>query len=344
MMPSSPVSTIVPVPLLNKLPGAVATPNAATAASAATANGQLIALATNGDTQAQLELAYAYFDPVPGSIARYPEAFRWFTRAAAGGEPRAYLALGYMHSEGIGTARNMGLGRDFLEQALAADLPRAYTLLATIEQALPPSKRREEPIQLLRLGLQANDGPCGNALGVAYEAKGQPIEAERAYREAERLGSKAATQNIARLVLIRDRSNRSSMAKLSDRARLGDADAQYELAVRFHRGDGIPVNYGDAIRYYERAGAAGNAAAKRVMVLIASRPSATGDINVAWMQELASGLSVPGGDETRVTSHSPPVFDANPLVGLLAMRPRVEARVEPRMEPGGDEKPKELVQ
>ncbi len=294
------------------------------------ARAQAITAADGGDAVAQLELGYAHFDPPAGTTPRYSEAFRWFARAAASGEPRAYLALGHLYAEGLGTSRNTGLARDYLERALDAGLPRAYLLLASALQGLPPSKRRDDPQQLLTLGLQANDGPSGNALGMLFEAKGAFNEAERAYRDAERLGSKAATQNIVRLGLLRDKLSRNSLARLNDRARLGDADAQYELAVRFHRGEGIPVNYGDAIRYYERSAAAGNPAAKRMLLLITSRPSATGTLNVAWMQELASGITPLGAEDIRATGNTPPVQEPNVLVGLLAMQ---AGAVEKPMEP-----------
>jgi len=53
----------------------------------------------------------------------YGEAFRWLSAAAAQGSSRAILNLGYMHAQGLGTARN------------AAEAVRLFTAVAKPDQS-----------------------------------------------------------------------------------------------------------------------------------------------------------------------------------------------------------------
>ncbi|MNV65797.1 Sel1 repeat protein [compost metagenome] len=71
-------------------------------------------------------------------------------------------------------------------------------------------------------------------------------------------------------------------------------------ARRYHRGDGVPANYTEALRLYQRAANAGNAEAKRMLQTIYSRPGPAGGLDIPWMQQLARlnldalGQAVPG--------------------------------------------------
>ncbi len=289
----------------------------------------MVSAAQAGDASAQLALGLQQLETGAGGSPRYTDAFRWFSRAARSGDARGFLALGYLHGDGLGTPRNVGLARDYLERAREAGLPRANMLLAALEQALPPARRRSDPLELLREGTAAGDGPNANALGALLESQGNAAGAEQAYRAAEQAGSRAASQNLARLASLRERSTRSTVMRLADRVRLGDADAAFELAVRYHRGDGTPANYGEAVRYYDRAAAGGHAGAKRMLTLIASRPTASGDLNVAWLQELAANATADPTDGARPVAGTAPLSEPNPLVGLLAMRSGIEAPASP---------------
>lgn len=46
------------------------------------------------------------------------------------------------------------------------------------------------------------------------------------------------------------------------RAEQGDAISQYELALMYHQGKGMPQNYGEALRWYRKAADQGNAKAE----------------------------------------------------------------------------------
>jgi TPR repeat protein len=66
-----------------------------------------------------------------------------------------------------------------------------------------------------------------------------------------------------------------------------EAEALLAAARRSHRGEGVPANYVEAIRLYQLAKLRGSIEAQKMLALIYSRPTATGELDVAWMQQLA---------------------------------------------------------
>ena len=59
-------------------------------------------------------------------------------------------------------------------------------------------------------------------------------------------------------------------------------------ARKYHRGDGVPSNYAEAIRLYQIAASSGSAQARKMLELIFSRPAPGGEVDIAWMQQLAA--------------------------------------------------------
>ena len=57
-------------------------------------------------------------------------------------------------------------------------------------------------------------------------------------------------------------------------------------AQKFHRGEGRPVNPGEAIRLYRLAASKGSAEAERMLALIYSRPLPQGGVDMAWFSQL----------------------------------------------------------
>lgn len=104
------------------------------------------------------------------------------------------------------------------------------------------------------------------------------------------------------------------------------AEALLAAARRSHRGEGVPANYVEAIRLYQLAKLRGSVEAQKMLALIYSRPSTTGELDVAWMQQLAYlDLS---GDTPRPASPTASRSlqrEPSPLVDLLptAWRERI---------------------
>lgn len=92
------------------------------------------------------------------------------------------------------------------------------------------------------------------------------------------------------------------------------ADA-LRLARRYHRGEGIPANFPEAIRYYKLAAEGGSLDARRMLNLIYARLLPDGRIDVEWMSQLAR---LPAGGSTGeplryLQRDASPLYDFVPL-------------------------------
>ena len=95
----------------------------------------------------------------------------------------------------------------------------------------------------------------------------------------------------------------------------------FTQAQRYHRGQGVPSNYTEAIRLYQLAQNQGSVAAKKMLELIFSRPTADGQIDLSWMQQLAQvelGGTVPslehGSTRQQLKREPTPLFELVPDV------------------------------
>ena len=103
-----------------------------------------------------------------------------------------------------------------------------------------------------------------------------------------------------------------------------NAQELFLRARQFHMGDRIPVNYAEALRLYRQAASLGNPHAQKMLALIYSRPLPTGDLNVLWMQQLASVDVTKEGSPTLLAPAPSPALqrDATPLLDYIPSRLR----------------------
>jgi TPR repeat protein len=102
----------------------------------------------------------------------------------------------------------------------------------------------------------------------------------------------------------------------------------YAQAQRYHRGDGVPANYTEAVRLYQAAASQGDARARKMLELIFSRPAPGGALDPAWMQQLASlALQPQGLTRTAPLPLSPQAWqqDPSPLYHLIPLQWRQAA-------------------
>lgn len=99
------------------------------------------------------------------------------------------------------------------------------------------------------------------------------------------------------------------------------ADEAYALARRFHQGNGVPANYTEAIRLYRQAEAQGNTAARQMLALIYSRPTADGQVDFTWMRQLSQiEPGTAGVGTSRAAAASPWQREPTPLSDLVPPR------------------------
>ncbi|WP_133501731.1 tetratricopeptide repeat protein [Cognatilysobacter terrigena] len=248
-----------------------------------------------------------------GDAQRYVDALRLFTQAAQGGDVRASAAVGYMQGLGLGGTRNVDAARSLLQSASAAGVVHADYLLSLVEADGGDAKRAAA---LRESAARRGDAAAQNAMGVHYERMGDRTTAEMWYRRAAQSGSASAKLNLASLKRADD-AQAATQATTAQAAK-GDAPALFALAQRYHRGDGVPVDYAKALRYYRAAAAKGHAPSRRMLGLIQSRVTADGAFDPAWMQQLAS-VDVTNEVRPPASSGTPaPARLDDPLSGLAA--------------------------
>ncbi|WP_461162613.1 SEL1-like repeat protein [Simplicispira piscis] len=258
------------------------------------------------------------FDPV--------QAQHWFERAYLLGNPLAAAGLAWCQMDGCGGTPNPELARTWIDRLRKVAPGRALylewalnTQLAALEIAQPGPLHQTPPNapirfrDLLLRAAQAGDSNALNELGLENLATGRFDLALRQFQAAARQSDAAA--NNARLL-----TERIKLAKKPPGAGSQTASAWWLQARRYHRGEGVPANFTEAMRLYQLAAAHGSREARHMLELISSRPGPQGGIDIAWMQQLA--MMETGPDGTLLPSTSParsPLFgrDPTPLYDFL---------------------------
>ncbi|MFC5523396.1 tetratricopeptide repeat protein [Polaromonas jejuensis] len=225
------------------------------------------------------------------------QAQMWFERARSLGEPLANAGLAWCEIDGCATAPNPAAARPWIAQLRQVDRPRADYLEWLMESRLAPLQiasptlREPAPASLKNrdLLLRASNGGNVHArieLGLESVTANRQIEA-MAYFRSVAARSEAAAANLA-LLASTTQTNPDTGARIRSGPLVASASAEQFLASarRYHRGEGVPANYVEAIRLYRLAEAKGSKEAHRMLALIASRPRPDGSIDVAWMQQL----------------------------------------------------------
>ncbi len=226
-----------------------------------------------------------------GVVANPAEAQQWFQRAQDLGHPLASAGLAWCAIDGCGSVPRPAAARPWVAQLRPALPGRAYFLEWLLEDRLTPLQTAQPTRQgkttpplphhdLLLRSARANDVNALIELGFEYVAQERIAEADKMFRAAAPRSAAAA----ANVEILSNRNQGTASTQPQDRS----ANDWYLSARRFHRGDGVPANYTEAIRQYQIAAAAGSAPARRMLQLIYSRPAPDGNVDVMWMQQLAN--------------------------------------------------------
>jgi uncharacterized protein len=247
------------------------------------------------------------------------DAAVWFERAQKLGEPLAPAGLAWCEIEGCKAAANPAAAGKWVELLRRVDAPRAMYLQWLMQSRLAPLEI--PPPTLARLGQQLSIPPVQNRQLLASAAQlgdtnakiemgldsvyaNRPEEALAFFKSA---AQKSSAANINSSV-IAERLSTSARLPPANRAsavapvKPQSAAENLAQAQRYHRGTGVPSNYTEAVRLYQLAKNQGSVEARKMLELIFSRPGADGQIDLAWMQQLAQvDLSTP---QPKVESHN----------------------------------------
>lgn len=252
------------------------------------------ARAGRAQAQAAWVLGLLYLHGI-GMAASPADAASWFERARRLGEPLAAAGLAWCEIDGCQGPPNPAAARRWIAPLRAVNLPRAQYLQWLVESRLAPLQlatpglRQEAPLAALpsrRLLLSAAQGGDIHArieLGLESVAANRLAEALGHFRAAA-ARSPAAAANAA---LLSERLGRAPDTPQPPSAAASPGDGTLALAWRNHRGEGQPANFTEAIRLYRLAQSQGSEQARKMLELIFSRPGPDGQIDIAWMQQLA---------------------------------------------------------
>ena len=229
------------------------------------------------------------------------DAAVWFERAQKLGEPLAPAGLAWCEIEGCKAAANPAAAGKWLNLLRSVDAPRAMYLQWLMQLRLAPLE-----ITQPKLGQQASIAPLQNRQLLASAAQlgdtnakiemgldsvyANRLEEALAFFKSAATRSAAATINSA---VIAERLTTSARLPPANRAsavapvKPQSAADNLAQAQRYHRGTGVPSNYTEAIRLYQLAKNQGSVEARKMLELIFSRPGPDGQIDLAWMQQLA---------------------------------------------------------
>ncbi len=229
-----------------------------------------------------------------GTPADPAAARQWFVRAHELGHPLAAAGLAWCAIDGCGSAPQPVAAAPWIAALRRSDPARANYLEWLRARDLAPlqgSARTAPPDGLLARAAAGGNSAAQVEYGLALLEHNQRPEALKQFRQAA-ARSPAAAAN-AEWLQNRD----AGVEGVRDGAAGGRWLAE---ARRYHRGDGVPANYTEALRLYQRAANAGNAEARRMVETIFSRRAPDGGLDVGWMQQLARmnldalGQAVPG--------------------------------------------------
>lgn len=246
----------------------------------------------------------------------HTEAATHFQLAAQAGHVCALGAWGLMRVRGWGTLRSPAQGREQLLEAAQSGCARAWywAWLAEGSFARPEVHARTEAG--LALGAADGDGHALNALGSVREVAGERELARQLYEQARAAGNTTAQHNLARLARLAARdAQRPTHAMLDAQAERGDASAQYGLARRFHQGDGVAVNYVQALAWYQKAALQGHIAARNMLALVQARMGSAQPGDLTALAELA-GLELTSDELNKPRGVAQPIEDEDPFAGL----------------------------
>jgi TPR repeat protein len=250
------------------------------------------------------------------------EAQKWFERAVQQTARIALAGLAWCEIDGCQGAANPAAARKWLTPLRRTHLPRAQYLEWLVAARLAPLRLARPGVDtyaidetlpardLLLRAARAGDVHALIELGMESVAAGRDTEALQYFRAAAPKSVVAGT-NAA---IVADTLNVQPKSQ-TDTSRL-----TLELltqARRYHRGEGIPANYTEAIRYYRLAEARGSTEARRMLALIFSRPLVNGGLDVAWIKQLGE-LDLSQETPSRRTSGQRQLQrEATPLIDYL---------------------------
>ena len=272
---------------------------------------------------------------LPADVRR---AKSWFQVAWQQGEKMASAGLAWCEMVGCGMPPDLAKARYWRTQLSKVNRGRAlYFEWLARAQSAPldisnisnemDAKSTHDKIphhKLLLEAANAGDIHAHIELGIESAAKNQLNEALQHFVFAEE-NSSIVSSNASHIKSEIDQAKSLIKLQKSSLNNAESAESNWQQARRYHRGEGIPINYVEAIRLYRKAADLGHLQAKKMLDLIFSQSAETGAINIFWMQRL-SRVDV-SGFAPQLPSVDGPVLLAREETGLTDFIPQIWTKV-----------------
>ena len=227
--------------------------------SAVTASAQsfneMLAKAQEGDAEAQVYVAKAYFG---GEIVAEDLALSamWLSKAAEQGNLEAQYIMGYFYEEGYGVEKNYTKAAEWYRKAADAGYAQAQCALAVCyENSIGVEENYVEANRLYQLAAEQGNAIAQYNLGYNYSngvgvAKDM-TQAVKWYSMAAEQGDTDAQVEIAKYYYAKSGSNSPEVKKYCRvAADAGVAWAQTMVGDMYFYGDGVAQNYRTAANWY----------------------------------------------------------------------------------------------
>ena len=254
--------------------------------------------AEKGDCDAQAALGDIFYFG-KGVPKDFYEAEKWYRKAADQGHLIAQFNMGTFYRDGIGVPKDFSEAAKWFRKAAEQGEPDAQYSLATRYlngEGVP--KDFSEAVKWFRRAAEQGNPDAQNSLGNRY-FKGEGVsvdykEAEKWYRKAAQQGSEQAKKSLsivesliesAESINGLEKENRVEQHELKTiqaderditimplrrKVKNGDYDAQNSLGYCYLKGEGVPVDYKEAEKWFRKAAQQGSEQAKYSLSIVES--------------------------------------------------------------------------
>ena len=251
-------------------------------------------LAEGGQSEAQNEIGSLY-EAGLGVRQDTGEAFRWYLRSAAQGNPFGQSHLAYCYRMGLGVARDDGRAAFWYGRSAAQGFPYAeYNLAEMHVQGLIYPADMPLALSLLKRASAHGYAAADAQLGWIFQSgKGVPRDYRQAldrYGRAAAKGEAYADAQLGDIYALGEGvpvDYTQAAYHLRRAADKGFARAQFELGWIYENGFGMPASRDDAVAWYTKAARLGHAQAQSRLDLL--REQATPSLWSKMVRLLSKG-------------------------------------------------------
>lgn len=238
--------------------------------------------AIEGDAYAQYRLGFAYLYGTNEVPKDYKKAYQWLSKAAAQGRIDAYPQLAVIYLDGLGRKQDYAQAQKWLEMgATAGDAFAQARLGLMYYRGEGVKKDFSRALPWLKKGAERGNVEAEYALAVMYDqgqgvdkdveqaafymrkaAAGQDVLAQRwlgAHLVEGKIKPEGKQEALKWYRLAALQGDSQSLPHYLDLAEKAGADAQYEVAVMYFMGKGVPQDFDKTFTWLTKAAAGGNA-------------------------------------------------------------------------------------